>query len=157
LSAGIAARVFDHFGDPAHLIGDVDLQLARGRRVVAAVAAVSNDAGEARANLRLELRDDGLERVAVVRISGQRLHVGDELPALPSVWSSQAPSQVVAGCRRVDVGQCTELTKADSLAVEEARQDMDIVRSRRKPCAPIFGVEVIDAEGYACLYGYLYP
>ena len=49
-----------------------------------------------------------------------------------------------------------ELTKADSLAVEEARQDMDIVRSRRKPCAPIFGVEVIDAEGYACLYGYLY-
>ena len=47
-----------------------------------AVAAVSNDAGEARANLRLDLRDDGLERVAVVRISGQRLHVGDELPAL---------------------------------------------------------------------------
>ena len=82
MSAGIAARVFDHFGDPALLIGDVDLQLARGRRFVAAVAAVSNDAGEARANLRLDLRDDGLERVAVVRISGQRLHVGDELPAL---------------------------------------------------------------------------
>jgi hypothetical protein len=74
--------VFDHFGDPALLIGDVDLQLAPGRRVVAAVAAVSNDAGEARANLRLDLRDDGLERVAVVRISGQRLHLGDELPAL---------------------------------------------------------------------------
>ena len=33
---------------------------------------------------------------------------------------------------------------------------MDIIRSRPKPCAPIFEVEVIDAEGYACLYGYLY-
>ena len=33
---------------------------------------------------------------------------------------------------------------------------MDVVRSRPKPRASIFGVEVIDAEGYACLYGYLY-
>ena len=48
------------------------------------------------------------------------------------------------------------MTKVDSPAVEEARQEMDIVSFRPKPCAPIFGVEVIDAEGYACLYGYLY-
>ncbi len=34
--------------------------------------------------------------------------------------------------------------------------DIDIVRSRLNPRAPIFGVEVIDVEGYACLYGYLY-
>jgi hypothetical protein len=41
-------------------------------------------------------------------------------------------------------------------AVEEAREDVDVVRSRLKPCAPIFGVEVIDAEGYVCLYRCLY-
>jgi hypothetical protein len=33
---------------------------------------------------------------------------------------------------------------------------MDIVTFRPEPCAPIFGVEVIDGKGYACLYAYLY-
>ena len=53
-----------------------------GRGVVAAIAAVGDDAREARADLRLDLGDDGRQRVAVVGIAGQRLGVGDELAAL---------------------------------------------------------------------------
>ncbi len=33
---------------------------------------------------------------------------------------------------------------------------MDIARSRAKPCAPIFEVEVIDFEGYAWLFADLF-
>ena len=33
---------------------------------------------------------------------------------------------------------------------------MDVATSGFMPCAPIFGVEVIDAEGYACLYTHLH-
>jgi hypothetical protein len=39
---------------------------------VAAVAAVGDDAGEARADLRLDFRDHGLERVSVIRVARQR-------------------------------------------------------------------------------------
>jgi hypothetical protein len=45
---------------------------------VAAVAAVGHDAGEARAGLGPDLRDHGLERVAVVGVARQRLGLGDE-------------------------------------------------------------------------------
>jgi hypothetical protein len=44
-----------------------------GRGVVAAIAAVGDDAGEARADLRLNLRDDGREGVAVIRAPGSAL------------------------------------------------------------------------------------
>src|SRR5476651_1731837 len=50
-----------------------------GRRVVTAIAPIGDDAREARADLRLDLGDDGLQRMAVVGIAGQRLGVGDEL------------------------------------------------------------------------------
>ena len=53
-----------------------------GRRVVAAAAAVGNDAGQVRADLRLDLRDHGRERAAVVRVARQRLQMRDELSAV---------------------------------------------------------------------------
>ena len=53
-----------------------------GGRVVAAVAAVGDDAGEARAELGLDLQYHGRERVAVIRGARQRLDVSDELSAL---------------------------------------------------------------------------
>jgi hypothetical protein len=45
----------DGVGDAALLAGDIDLHLVVGRRAVAAMAALGNDAGEARADLRLDL------------------------------------------------------------------------------------------------------
>ena len=52
---------------------------------MAAIAAVGDDAGEARADLRFDLRDHSLERVAVVGVARQRLDVGDKLAALRPV------------------------------------------------------------------------
>ncbi len=46
------------------------------------ISAVGDDAGEAGADLRLHLGDHRRQRVAVVRIARQRLHVGDELADL---------------------------------------------------------------------------
>ena len=46
----------DGVGDAALLAGDIDLEPLVGRGVVAAIAAVGDDAGEARADLRLDLR-----------------------------------------------------------------------------------------------------
>ena len=46
-----AQLAFDRFGDPASLAGDIDLELVVGRGVVAAIAAVGDDAGQVRAKL----------------------------------------------------------------------------------------------------------
>ncbi len=52
-----AAQVaFDGVGNAVSLAGDVDLEPLIGGRVVAAIAAVGDDAREARADLRLPLR-----------------------------------------------------------------------------------------------------
>ena len=59
---------FDGVGDAALLAGDIDFHLVVERGVVAAVAAVGDDASKARADLRLDLRNDGFERVAVPRV-----------------------------------------------------------------------------------------
>ena len=59
----------------------IDLELEVGRNVVAAIAAVGDDAREVRADLRLDLRDHGREGVAVVGVARHRLGVGDELAA----------------------------------------------------------------------------
>jgi hypothetical protein len=64
----------DRFGDPASLAGDV---VERG--VVAALAAVGDDAGQVRAELGFHLRYHGRQGVPVIRIARQRLGVGDEL------------------------------------------------------------------------------
>ena len=49
---------------------------------MAAVAAVGENAGHPRADLRLDFGQNGRKRVTVVGVAGQRLHVGDELAAL---------------------------------------------------------------------------
>ena len=74
-----AEFAFDRLGDAASLAGDIDLEGAAGRGVMAAIAAVGDDAGGAGADLRLDLRDHGRQRVAVIRIARQRLGAGDEL------------------------------------------------------------------------------
>src|SRR5271166_657554 len=63
------------------LARDIDLEGVAGRSVVAAIAAVGDDAGEVGADLRLDLRDHGREGVAVVGVARHRLGVGDELAA----------------------------------------------------------------------------
>jgi hypothetical protein len=57
-----AEFTFDRLGDATSLVGDVDLELVVGPGVVAAIAAVGDDAGEVRADLRSR------ERVAVPRV-----------------------------------------------------------------------------------------
>jgi hypothetical protein len=52
---------------------------------MAAIAAAGDDAGKVHADLRLDLRDHGRERVAIIRVAGQRLGVGDELAALGAI------------------------------------------------------------------------
>ncbi len=53
-----------------------------GRGTVAALVGVGDDSGQVRAELRLDLRDDGRQGEAVIRVARQRFGVGDELPAL---------------------------------------------------------------------------
>ncbi len=57
-------------------------ELVIGRRVVAAVALVGEDARDGVADERLHVRNHRCQRVAVIWIAGQRLHMGDELAAL---------------------------------------------------------------------------
>ena len=74
LDGGAAAQfALDGVGDAALLARDIDLEPHVGRRVVAAIAAVGDDAVEVRADLRLDLGDDGRERMAVIGIARQRL------------------------------------------------------------------------------------
>ena len=72
---------FDLRGDAALLAGGVDFELVFGRRVVATVSGIGDDAIERVADDRLHGGDDGGERVAVIRIAGRRRDVGDELAA----------------------------------------------------------------------------
>ena len=72
----------DGVGDAAPLARDIDLEPHVGRGVMAAITAVGDDAGQGRADLRFDLGQDGLERMAVVWIARHRLHMGDELAAL---------------------------------------------------------------------------
>ena len=67
---------------PSLLAGDEDPELVIGRRVVAAISLVGEDARDGVADQRLHVRDHGCQRVAVIGIAGQRLHMGDELAAL---------------------------------------------------------------------------
>ncbi len=83
---GAAAQLaFDGLGDATSLARDIDLKLVFGRGVVAAIAAVGDDAGEVGADLGLDLRDHGGERVTVVGVAGQRLGMGDELTTLGAI------------------------------------------------------------------------
>src|SRR5450432_2725370 len=51
-------------------------------RWMAAVSLVGEDAREGVADQRLHVRDHGCQCVTVIRIAGQRLHMGNELAAL---------------------------------------------------------------------------
>jgi hypothetical protein len=79
-----------------------------GRGVVAAIAAVGNDAGEVGADLGLDLRNHGSEGVAIIGVAGQRLHMGDELAALRAMQRG--------GERNLDA----ELVRAMGLALADA-------------------------------------
>ena len=67
---------------PSLLAGDEDPELVIGRRVVAAVSLVGEDACDDVADQRLHVRDHGGQRVTVIGVAGHRLHVGDELAGL---------------------------------------------------------------------------
>ncbi len=67
--------------DAALLAGRVDLELVIGRGVVAAIAGIGDAAIEHVTDERLHLGNDRGERVPVIRVSGQRGDVSDELPA----------------------------------------------------------------------------
>ena len=103
-----AELAFDGLGDAASLAADVDLELVVGRGVVAAIAAVGDDAVKACADLRLDLRDHGREGVAVVGVAGQRLGVGDEQAARGAIERG--------GERHLDA----ELVRAMGLAFADA-------------------------------------
>src|SRR2546428_10799441 len=80
---GPAAQLaFDLGCHAPFLAGDEDPELVVGRRVVAAVSLVGEDTLDGVADERLHVRDHGCQRVAVIWIAGQRLHMGDELAAL---------------------------------------------------------------------------
>lgn len=82
-----AQLAFDGLGNAPFLARDRDLEAMLGRRVVAAIAAVGDDALYRCADLLLHLGEDDDERVAVVLVAGRCLHMGDELAALGRRWT----------------------------------------------------------------------
>ena len=77
--------VFDLRGGAAFLASGVDLALIFWRRVVAAASSIGDDTIEGIADDRLHGGDDDCERVAVIRVTGQRRDVG-ALPDDPSCF-----------------------------------------------------------------------
>jgi len=73
---------FDLLGDALPLARDEHPELVFFGSVVAAIAAVGDEAFDRRADLFFHFRDYDAQRVAVVRIARQRLHMRDELSAL---------------------------------------------------------------------------
>src|SRR5258708_13923205 len=67
---------------PSLRAGGEDSELVIGRRVVAAVGLVGEDARDGVADERLHVRNYRCQRVAIISIAGQRFHVGDELATL---------------------------------------------------------------------------
>ncbi|MNT98405.1 hypothetical protein D3C72_2409800 [compost metagenome] len=68
--------------DEALLAAGEDPQLVTFGSIMAAVSSIGQNAGELVADHLFHIRNDGRERVAVVRIAGQRGGVQGELPAL---------------------------------------------------------------------------
>ena len=86
LDGGAALEfAFDALGDAPPLPRDEHPELVGLWRIVAAIAAVGDDARDRGADLPLHLRDHGCQRMAVVWIARQRLRMGDELAALRSM------------------------------------------------------------------------
>src|SRR5579871_4232867 len=72
-------------GDSALLLGGVDLELVFGRGVVAAISGIGMHALDLVADELLDRWNDPGERVAVIRIAGQRLRMDCELAALAAL------------------------------------------------------------------------
>src|SRR5829696_8278921 len=80
-----AERAFDGSSKPSLLTCHVDLEALVLRCVVALVPGVGDDPLEASADGALDVGEDGCERVPVIGIAGERLHVGDKLAAPAAV------------------------------------------------------------------------
>ena len=118
---GAAAQfAFDLLGDASPLARDEDPELAPLWGVVAAIAAVGDDAPYRRADLPLHVGQHHGQRVAVARIARRRLHMRDELAAL-------RPMQL----RRHQYFDA-ELLGAMSLALADA---FDLGRMQRGACS----------------------
>lgn len=76
---------FDRLGDAPLLPRDEHAELMGRRRIVAAIAAIGDDAFDRRPDLLFHFRDHGRQRMAVIRIARQRFHMGDELAALRAI------------------------------------------------------------------------
>jgi hypothetical protein len=63
----------------------INLEAMGLRSVVAFITGIGDDTGKRCADLGLDGRYDGFERVAVIGFAGQRLNVGDKLAAFRSV------------------------------------------------------------------------
>jgi hypothetical protein len=82
-------------GGAAFLASGVDLELIFGRRVVSAVSGIGDDAIERVADDRLHGRDDGGERVAIIRVSPAASRTGTS--SRPSPGSTQKHEPLPAG------------------------------------------------------------
>ena len=79
---GPAAQfALDLWGHPSLLPREKDPELVIGRRVVAAISLVGENARDSVADERLHVGNHGCQRMAVIGIAGQRFHMGDELAA----------------------------------------------------------------------------
>ncbi len=72
---------FDLRGHPSFLPGCIDFELVLGRRIVAAVSGIGVEPFDCIADELLDRWDHLSQRVTIIGIAGQRLHVGDELAA----------------------------------------------------------------------------
>jgi hypothetical protein len=83
LDGGPAAQVALDLGRrPSLLAGDEDPELVIGRRVVAAVSLLVRMRAMTLPTSVSMSRDHGGQRVTVIGVAGQRLHMGDELATL---------------------------------------------------------------------------
>lgn len=110
----------DLWSDRALLLGCIDLELVIGWRVVVARPRVGMKARDGVADEMLDFRNDRCQRVAIIRVAGQRLCVDDELAALGVLegrveadldaeligllWFSLTDSFDLRGVQAVDLG-----------------------------------------------------
>jgi hypothetical protein len=79
---------FDVLGDAALLTRDINLEAMRSRRVVTAIAAISEDAIKRCGDQPLNLGDDDAERVAILWLPGKVL-----ASRTPSCWLARVHTQ----------------------------------------------------------------
>ena len=125
----------DLFGHAPLLACGVDLEARCGRRMVAAIAGIGEDAVERHSDLLLHLRDHGRECVAIVRVTGQRFDMGDELAAL-RVFERRCRTRLHA-----------ELIGAVCLALSDAFDFRSMVLPSMRPKAEIRTARLPSSKG----------